>query len=111
METGLMQPAWTSKNFLQQFTEWQQDLYRWELESGRKWDDGTKVSVVTRWAPMEYRRFFRSSPTSVTSSFSNLKEAIENYYHRGETYGTTGVASMFAEEQEPQPMELATREK
>ena len=36
VEIALMQPSWTSQNFLMQFTEWEEDLHKWELESGRR---------------------------------------------------------------------------
>ena len=97
-------------SFFVQLTEWQEDLQKWELESVQRWDHGTKVSMVALWALMEYPQLLRTGPAAVTSSFASLREAIENYYHRGETYGSAGVASS-ADSRMPQPMELVSAEK
>ena len=26
--------------------EWEEDLHKWELKLGRRWDDGTKVAIT-----------------------------------------------------------------
>ena len=84
-------------------------MHKWELESGRRWDDGTKVAIVARWAPQECRQLLQTAPSSVTSSFASLKEAIENYDHRGEIYSAMGVAT--AVDRMPRPIEIGSTEK
>ena len=104
VEIGLMQPRWTSHRFIDQFYEWKNDLARYELESGRRMPDHTKVSIVARWAPPEIRYFLRTAPASITASFHALDAALVNFIRRGVTYNMIGIPEDFRAY--PQPMDL-----
>lgn len=86
IQAGLLNPEWTEEDWSNQYLAWKTGVAKLAHDTGRFLDDATKIATVLRCAPEPIRQFLELVPRHVTSSFSQLDQAIEDYLTRQRTY-------------------------
>ena len=95
MLVALLSPKWESTDsnttFLDNLAQWERQVDHYELQSGDKIADKTKVAVIMRWCPVQVKDFIKLAPADTVSSYHTLRTAITAFVARGRVYGPDGT--------------------
>ena len=112
MLMGVLKPEWDEaarkgiRTWELSWKEWERSVAAYEEQATEIVGHGTKIAVLTRWAPEEVKAVIRQSLGSIGQDYDKLARVVGDFIASGKVYETTGAPGGVSYEDTPTPMEV-----
>eukprot|EP00971_Amphidinium_carterae_P350150 6491406-Amphidinium_carterae.1 len=112
---GLLNPSWgqnlSSQEFSEAYAAWEEQISRYEQDSGVALPDDIKVATVTKHAPERLREMLRQASYQIDGNYVAMKRTLEHYLRASQSYDNSGTAVTNHHDGGPTPMDVGALSK
>ena len=88
MLSQLLNPQWESgdKPFAELLVDWENDVSRYELQSGKPFSDEYRIATLLMHAPEPYKTVLRSAPATSRGTYVMLRAHLREWMASGRSF-------------------------